>query len=61
LKYKVITAEAHCQELAIIKLEKLVNDHLQKGWKAQGGVSINQIGSPSCCIFTIAQAMVYEG
>ena len=61
LEYKVITGESMSKELAIEELETEVNKLLQKGWKAQGGVSINKIGSASCHIFTIAQAMVYEG
>lgn len=40
-------------------LERIVNEHLAKGWKLQGGVSVAEVCTPGASRYTtFAQAMV---
>ena len=70
LSYKIITsvgAECSKGNDAFEKLEHIVNEYIQKGWKPFGGVAVSSVvglktaGSTKETWFTrTAQAMVYE-
>jgi hypothetical protein len=70
LSYKIVTsAGAECSNGndAFEKLEHIVNEYIQKGWKPLGGIAVSSVVGPKTAGSTketwftrAAQAMVYE-
>lgn len=70
LTYKIVTAvgeETVNGNVAIVRLEHLVNEHVGEGWQPVGGIAVSSVVGPKTTGSTrnnwyirVAQAMVRE-